>query len=73
MKECACEQEVKNRQIRRQLVKQARSEKYWGFLFPIPTITAIIIAIIFNIFIWHALGLKKDPDRPFEDELINQF
>ena len=73
MKKCSCESEVKNRRLKKQLLKSARSQKYWGLLFPIPLITAIIISLMFNTLIWRALGLKRTPDKPFEDELINQF
>lgn len=48
------------------------SKKFYALLLPIPTVAIILISLVFNIFIWQAIGLKKQPDRPFEEKLVDE-
>lgn len=69
---CETKPEPKNVEFREKQFRNLRTQKFYGFIFPIPTIVMIIISLIFDAFLWNALGFKKQPDRPYEDKLIQE-
>ncbi|HBV87242.1 MAG TPA: hypothetical protein DEF42_11480 [Desulfosporosinus sp.] len=69
---CESKLEPKNVEFQEKQRRSLRNQKYYGLIFPIPTIAIIIISLIFDVLLWQVLGFRKYPDRPYEDKIIDE-